>query len=284
MGFRKVGVSLLALATGLVAGCGLLGDPAPSGFVPQSGVCHLRINDNASAAAYAPVKCSERHEAETFMVGRFAGTDAEADEPPAAGSEAALRAYASCSTAARDFLGGDWPTGRVTVRLVLPPEDGWAAAERWYRCDLVEIVALDLYEPSPRANSLKDALRSSASLRHGCYNPTLEGDEIKTLPPASCTGPHQSEFTGVWWAHDVPYGDEIPPEDATDGCYGVGARYVGGVDEQELARRMFVLVWAPAPVERDAGATGVLCFLHTDGKPLTRSLAGVGLRGLPAAS
>lgn len=283
MGLQRVGVSLLIVATGLVAGCGLPSDPAPSGFVPQSGVCHLKIGDNVSGATYAPVRCSERHEAETFMVGRFDFADAEADEPPTAGSDGALRAYSSCSIRAHEFVGDDWATGRLTVRVALPTSDGWAAAERWFRCDLVEIVALDLYEPSPRANSLKDALRSSASLRHGCYNPTFNGTQIETLPPASCTGPHQSEFTGVWWPDDVRYGEEIPQDDVVQGCYGVGARYVGGVDEQELARRMTVFFWMPADDDRIAGASHLLCFLHTDGRPLKRSLAGVGLPGLPVA-
>lgn len=274
----------MVLAASLVAGCDVLpGRDSESGFVPQAGVCHRAAGDNASGEAYQPVECLTRHEAETFFVGRFAGADAGSAEPPATGSDAALRAYASCATAANEFVGDEWPAGRLTLHLVPPTADGWAAAERWYRCDLVEIVALDLHEPSPRANSLKDALREPSSpLRHGCYNPTFDGEEIRTLPPASCTGPHQSEFAGVWWADDVPAGEEVTRDHMTDGCAGVIARYVGVGDEREVRRRVDVLPLPPTEDEVAAGATYVLCLLHTDGKPLTRSLAGVGGRGLPA--
>ncbi|MFU8850045.1 septum formation family protein [Micromonospora sp. SL1-18] len=286
MGLRRVGSLLLALAASILAGCDLLTGPPPSGFVPEAGVCHLTMGDNATRTAYRPVTCLERHEAETFLVGRFAGADADSDDPPANGSDAALRAYASCRTAAREFLGDDWRTGRLTLRVVLPTADGWAAAERWYRCDVVEIVALDLYDPNLRANSLEDALHGPAEwLRHGCYTPTFgSSGEIRTLPPASCTGPHQSEFAGVWWADDVPYGEEIPPEAMSDGCYGVVARYLGVADDQELRPRLDALYLLPTEEERAAGETGVLCLLHTEGEPLTRSLAGVGLRGLPASN
>ncbi|WP_141715217.1 septum formation family protein [Micromonospora rhizosphaerae] len=281
---RRVGALLMVLAASVVAGCDVLpGRDCESGFVPQAGVCHLAPGDNASGEAYQPVDCLTRHEAETFFVGRFAGLDADSDDPPETGSDAARRAYASCGTAARDFLGDEWRAARLSLQVMLPTATGWAAAERWYRCDLVEIVALDLYEPSPRANSLKGGLRSPSSpLRHGCYNPTFIGDEMKTLPPASCTGPHQSEFAGVWWADDFPYGEEIPEDDMWDGCYGVVARHVGVPDEDEVERRLDVLAWALSEEERAAGETGVLCFLHTDGPPFNRPLAGVGVKGLPA--
>ncbi|WP_433312716.1 septum formation family protein [Micromonospora chersina] len=283
MGLRKIVTLLLALAAGPVAGCGLLTSEAASGFVPQAGVCHQAPGDNASGEAYRPVDCTERHEAETFLVSRFAGPDAEADDPPATGSGAALRAYYSCATAAREFLGDDWAVGRLSLRLVLPTAEGWAADERWYRCDLVEIVALDVYEPSPRANSLKGALGSPSSpLRHGCYNATLdESGELKSLPPASCTGPHRTEFAGIWWADDVPYGEEILSEEMMNGCYGVIARYVGLADDGEVRRRLLPLPLPPTDEDLAAGETSVLCLLHTDGRPLTRSLAGVGVRGLP---
>lgn len=283
MGLRKVVALLLALAAGPVAGCGLLTSETASGFMPQAGVCHQAPGDNASGEAYRPVDCTERHEAETFLVSRFAGPDAESDGPPVTGSDAALRAWSSCATATREFLGDDWVVGRLSLRLVLPTTEGWAAAERWYRCDLVEIVALDLYEPSPRANSLKGALSSPSSpLRHGCYNATLdEHHELKSLPPASCTGPHRTEFAGIWWADDVPYGEEILGDRMMNGCYGVIARYVGLADDEEVRRRLLPLTLPPTDEDLAAGDTSVLCLLHSDGKRLTRSLAGVGVRGLP---
>lgn len=284
MGPRRFGTLLMALAASVVAGCDALpGRDPESGFVPQAGVCHLTPGDNASGEAYQPVECSTRHEAETFLVSRFAGADAGSAGPPATGSEAALRAYASCATAAGDFLGGEWRTARLSLQVVLPGADGWAAAERWYRCDLVEIVALDLPDPAPRANSLKDALGESSPLHHGCYNPTFGPDRtLRTLPPASCTGPHHSEFVGVWWADDVPYGEEIPWDDIWDGCYDVTARHVGVSDEPEVRRRLEVVAMPPTAEQSAAGETGVLCFLYREDRPLTRSLAGVGRKGLPA--
>ncbi|MET7969090.1 septum formation family protein [Micromonospora sp. NPDC005305] len=283
MGLRKVVALLLALAAGPVAGCGLLTGGTASGFVPQAGVCHLAPGDNADGAAYRPVGCTERHEAETFLVGRFAGADADSDDRPATGSDTALRAYHSCDTAAREFLGDRWPLGRLSLRLVLPTADGWAAAERWYRCDLVEIVALDLYEPSPRANSLRGALRSPSSpLRHGCYNAAFgRDDELTALPPASCTGPHRTEFAGIWRADQVPYGADIRSDRMMNGCYEVIARHVGLADDAEVRRRLLPLTLPPRDEDRAAGETSVRCLLHTDGRPLARSLAGAGVRGLP---
>ncbi|MGC5020917.1 septum formation family protein [Micromonospora sp. DT47] len=281
---RGAGTLLMVLAATAVAGCDALpGRSHASGFVPQAGVCHLAPGDNASGAAYHPVDCSTRHEAETFLVSRFAGPDADSAGPPGTGYESALRAYASCATAAREFL-GDWPlTGRVSLRVVLPTADGWAAAERWYRCDLVETVALDRPEPNPRANSLKDALVAPSPLRYGCFDPTFGADDrLETAPPASCTGPHHSEFVGLWWTDQAPDGEQVTGDVMLAGCSRVAAQHVGVSDEQELARRLEVLVVPPTDEEVAAGETAMLCFLHSEDRKLTRTLAGVGLKGLPA--
>ncbi|WBC17294.1 septum formation family protein [Micromonospora sp. WMMA1998] len=266
-----------------VTACDALGGPPPSGFRPQAGMCHLKPGDNADGDAYRPVRCTERHEAETVMVGAFAGEDAESDGPPATGSLAAVRAYWSCTAGASDFLGDDVAEGRLSVRLVLPTADGWAADERWYRCDVVEFVALDLYEPNPRANSLRGALESPSSpLRHACYTAALdEYGAITSLPPASCTGPHRTEFAGVWRDDSVPYGEEIPSDTMMNGCYGVIARHVGLGEDDEIRRRLRPLFLPPREEDLAAGEQRVLCLLHSDGRKLTRSLAGVGVRGLP---
>ncbi|MFG1952636.1 septum formation family protein [Micromonospora sp. NPDC048830] len=241
-----------------------------------------RPGDNASGDGYRPVGCQERHEAETFHVGRFAGADAALSEPPAPGSEAGRRAYASCSTALNEFVGDVWQTSRLSLRVVLPTAKGWAADERWFRCDVVELLALDVLEPSPRANSLAGALRAPSPFHHGCYNSPTFGpdDRLQTMPPAACTGPHSTEFVGVWWSDALAAGTSPSEEDLIDGCFGVAADYVG-VPTEDLGDQTYVYFLLPSDEDWGVGDSGVLCFLHTDGAPLRRSLAGVGRRGLP---
>ncbi|MEH0937134.1 septum formation family protein [Micromonospora psammae] len=272
---------LVALAA-TAAGCdgGSPPERAASTFAPEAGVCHATASDDRSPEAYVPIACSAKHEAETIMVGRFGGANAAASAPPAADTEGLWQAYASCDTAAHDFLAGEWRESRLAMRVLTPSAARWTAGERWYRCDLVEMVALDRWTPNPRANSLRGALAGESPLRLGCYvRPELTEERVN-IPPASCTGPHDTEFVGAWRAE--PEAGDLTDEDIRAGCLTVVARYVGA-PERELRGRLEALPVFSLEPEWEAGLPGAWCFLHTPGGSLDASLKGVGRGGLPPA-
>lgn len=277
---QMVASALAGLLTAVLPGCE---DQRPeSDFVPQARACHRTADRGTTPGEYAPVPCSVPHTAETFMVGHFTGPDAELSAPPDDESEAIFGAYHACDTEALSFLGGDWRESRLALTVLVPSEESWSAGERWYRCDLSEMLALDAWEPTSRANSLMSALKGASPLRYGCFNePTIEAGEIRTIPPASCTGPHDTEFVGAWRAYDTPDGEMVTEDDMDAGCLETGAAYVG-VSERDLEQRMQVHTVIPGEPAWHAGIPGALCFVQIREGSLTRSLHGTGLRGLRA--
>ncbi|MET8123086.1 septum formation family protein [Micromonospora sp. NPDC005189] len=275
---RSWGTTILVALTVGAGGCDSSPtEEATSTFAPKAGVCHATASDERSPEAYTPIPCSSKHEAETFLVGRIAGAEGAAPAPPAADTEAIWRLYESCDTEAARFLGGDWRESRLAMRALTPSAARWKAGERWYRCDLLEMHAVDRWFPNPGANSLRGALTSDSPLRYTCFtDPSESGD----LPPASCTGPHDTEFAGIWRAD--PEVEEFTDDITDAGRLSTVARYVG-LPESDVGSRFQVFGFSPeGEPEWLAGRPSALCFLHSPGRALNSSVKGAGLTVLPA--
>lgn len=273
---------MLASLTGCVGGS--TGDTGQSTFAPQGGACHRFDVQEGDRHSYAPVSCAEAHEAETVHVGAFVGADAEQDTVPARQGPALRKAFDACDAAATDYAGGEWRGARLLLRVVIPTGRGWAAGERWFRCDLSEITYLEVTDPRPRQGSLRDVLKGTSDLTFNCLNVTElpDGNLGGLIELDSCAVTHDAEYAGVWRAPETAFADvaaEGGP--AGDGCWDVVARYVG-VPRDALEGRADV-VWR-LPFEQDwlAGDRGVRCFLWIPDRTLTRSLRNSGTKGLPA--
>ncbi|WP_330438523.1 septum formation family protein [Micromonospora sp. NBC_00821] len=274
------------ILTALIVGTGgcdvILADESAPLFTPEAGVCHAAASDERSPEAYTPIPCSSKHETETFLVGRFGGADAAASAPPAAGTEGSGRVYESCDAEADFFLGGEWRESRLAMRVLIPSTARWEAGERWYRCDLLEMHAVDRWFPNPRANSLSGALTGDSPLRLSCFTePEETSDGLVNLPPASCVGPHTTEFVGIWRAG--PDVEKVTDEIVDAGCLSTIASHVG-LSERTLGRRFEPLALAPeGEPEWQAGTLSVWCFLHSTDRVLNASVKGAGRTVLAAA-
>ncbi|TQJ24370.1 putative regulator of septum formation [Micromonospora sp. A202] len=273
---------LLVLIMG-TGGCdAILAEDSASFFAPEAGVCHATASDERSPEAYTPIPCSSKHETETFLVGRFGGADAAAEAPPVADSEGRGRVYKSCDAEADLFLGGEWRESRLAMRVLIPSAARWGAGERWYRCDLLEMHAADRWFPNPRANSLSGALTGDSPLRLSCFTEPEETSQgLVNLPPASCTGPHATEFAGIWRAG--PDVEELTDEIVDAGCLSTIAGHVG-LPEGTLGQRFEPLALVPeGEPEWQAGTLSVWCFLHSPQRVLNASVKGAGRTVLAAA-
>lgn len=273
-------LTVVGLLTVGVSGCDDR-EEAASTFAPALGTCHQKMAETRSPTDYTPVSCSARHESETFLVGRFNGSDADLDAPPGVDSEAMFGVYEACDNQALSFLGGDWRHSRLSIRALVPSEEKWSAGERWYRCDVSEMYALDSWGPTQRANSLKNSLAGQSPLYLTCFDkPVFEGDGLTTLLPLDCTGRHTIEFVGAWRATAASEGEEITDEKIMAGCWEM-ASFFAGAPASLLQDRLEVFYLIPEEPEWEAGSPGGLCFLEAEKNSLTRSLKGAGARGLP---
>jgi Septum formation len=259
---------------------------APTGFEPRAGTCHLSgFAEAGPRSTYEEVDCGLNHRTETTYVGTFASPAADADAPPAPGSNGARVAYRTCDQKTTQYVGGEWRTARLWIGVTHPSAAAWSGGARWFRCEVVEISSIEddggLQE---RTGSLQDALTEADSpLLLSCYAIKLDSSgAIDTMPATSCTAMHNAEFVGVWYAGSVPY----PQKDVQwvpfhDGCRKLIATYTKVPDDADLQYRTGVVslpggddVWAQ-------GDHGVRCYLWLDGSALTASLKGKGATGLP---
>ncbi len=174
------------------------------------------------------VNCTARHSTETYYVGTI--TDARTDAltvPPRAGAREFKPLYQVCAKRAVEFLGGDYHLGRLAIVPVLPTKTEWSAGARFYRCEVMEIMANR--KVLQRTTSVKDGLRGKRPLAIGCANRSVDGDgNITSFTWVDCATPHHLEFTGLYTHRD----GEVPTEAtlrerAAVGCLGVGIRYTG---------------------------------------------------------
>ena len=154
---RRTGSSAFAvslLATGLLTA----GLQAPAAAAPSIGACYnypIAVRDGISSAA-AAVACTTSHTAETYWTGSL-----KADfGPPAKATQGArlaattacdtktLNAYVALTSAA--IPDRTRPSRWLSVAL-FPTDAGWAAGERWVRCDAVLKTGLKLTDLTTRA-------------------------------------------------------------------------------------------------------------------------------------
>lgn len=256
---------------------------APTGFTPEAGICHPTVTEVGHRSVYAPTPCDQPHRAETMHVGTVTGDEATDSTPPEAGSAAIQTAYATCEQKVNQALGGDWRSGRIGLYVVLPSPAGWEGGSRWFRCDVSEEQSLDDPSAVSRTASLAGALKEDDSpLRHTCFEPVIEDDQVAEMTPVACTEKHRSEFVGVWAAPDVDYADFQRDGDRIgEGCRKLIAEYAG-VPRSDVEYRAGYIYYEPLKEQWLSGNRGVQCFLWIHDRSLKRSVKGAGKAGLPA--
>ncbi|MEV6633501.1 septum formation family protein [Actinoplanes sp. NPDC051470] len=276
--------ALLAVLTGcseaLPPGVdGNLGDdwpqpPSPVAFEPAAKGCFDKMEAVAPLAEYAPFDCAERHVAESYFVG---------DLPRSTGNsrDKAMRvAGTECSKRADAFTGGDWRTAALRLQPVLPGPAGWSAGARWYRCDLGQV------EPGTdkvvsRSGSLKGALTGPAPLALRCFDPDVNGTNVRTMKAVPCADPHHAEFTGLWDAPEVDLDELDDDSRMAKGCRTSIADYTDVPDDNNLQYRAGWLAFAPSRGEWAAGIRAVQCFLWLADEPMRGSFKDAGNSKLP---
>ncbi|WP_428963909.1 septum formation family protein [Micromonospora fluostatini] len=252
-------------------------------FVARAGDCHALVEPTSRLASYRPVDCARPHLAETFHVGTFTGATARREHPPEAGSAALRATFTECDRRARDFVGGDWRGGRLSVQATPTSPVGWAGGSRWYRCDLfvldeVHGVNGDSDSAVPYSGSLRGALTGDSPVRLTCF----DEDEGRLLRQAPCAGPHRFEYAGTWTAPDGWHGEVDRDEETVHTrCRQVIARYARVPVDDELRYRTGSAYRLPSAQAWARGDRGVRCFFWSGGRPLTGSVRGGGPAVLP---
>ncbi|MEV1330973.1 septum formation family protein [Micromonospora costi] len=254
---------------------------APKLFVPATDTCLPRITPVVQASTYETVPCSRSHLAEAIHVGTI--DDAPAGPRPEPGAPALRGVRAECDQRAREVLGGDWHSARLTLTIALPSTAAWAGGARWFRCDLSETDSIDNTRPINRVGSLRGAMIGDSPLIHRCFDPKLIGGNLNYMAPVLCTEPHRAEFVGVYTERDMSWAAFTAAQDQVHRrCMALIAAFAAVPDNGDLAYRAGSIFYPPSRREWEEGDRGVRCFLWSDDRPLTRSMRGVGPQGLPA--
>jgi hypothetical protein len=138
--------TLLALLLGTAFGCGGTPDThrnqkngADKLTAPSLGSCRtLTPKDIDKHSDASPiVDCSKSHTAETFAIGTFPASLADASYDS---RKLGRYVYKVCGAAFVRFLGGDESLAQRSLlswAWFRPSESAWARKARWYRCDVV---------------------------------------------------------------------------------------------------------------------------------------------------
>lgn len=300
---RRVATRLaVGFLLSLVAACGQrvsLTDewpvlPEPTMRVPTAGTCyHITAAVQADGVSYnlmhSVPDCADEHKAETIYVGQFEGEDAARPTPPPDDGPAVRRAYQRCAGAANDFLGGEWHTARVWLRVFVPNTLAWQGGARWFCCDLFEVSG-GYNIVKERAGSMRDGLRGSRPLAISCANDSGDSpDSVSSLHYVACADRHTAEFVGIYVPSqaDLAAGGEDAVEDRIfDGCWNLADKYLGvrpGQEPEELG----VFFW-DFEQDRARGDRTVRCFLGVfdQRKPIAggATLKGLGSRPVPTTT
>ncbi|MEH0938415.1 septum formation family protein [Micromonospora psammae] len=255
---------------------------APAGFVPAVGACHPGVQDVGWLGGWNPVDCAGPHRAETLHVGTLTGAAAAGAAPPPVGSAGMLAARGECDREIRRAVGGDWRSARLGLAVVFPSPPAWTGGARWFRCDLTEIRSIDEPGARTRTGSLRGALTGDTDLRLRCFNPKVRGDDVEAMVPASCAARHHAEFVGVWQAPELSWSELARGGTRVHrGCAALVARYTGVPNDGNLRFRAGSIFYHPLEREWRSGNRGVQCFVWVADRTLTRSVKGVGPKGLP---
>ncbi|MDI5940774.1 septum formation family protein, partial [Micromonospora sp. DH15] len=155
----------------------------PKMFIPATDACLPRITAVVQAGTYETVDCARSHLAETIHVGIFTDPAIDAGPRPEAGTPVLRVARAECDQRAREVLGGDWHSARLSLTIALPSTSAWASGARWYRCDLSETDSIDNTRPVNRVGSLRGAMVGDSPLTHRCFDPKLIGANLNYMAP-----------------------------------------------------------------------------------------------------
>ncbi|TDC37467.1 hypothetical protein E1211_10310 [Micromonospora sp. 15K316] len=289
---RRLAAIWAALLVAASAGCGtsagtdgdLTDDWRPATearrFTPRVGECYGALSAHTS---HPPVDCAAPHLVEAFHVGTFGADVARRSAPPPPTSAAVRAAFVECDRRGREFAGGDWRGGRLSVRVLPVAAAGWQVGSRWFRCDMFELNAVtglngEDDEPVSRVGSLRGVLRDDSAVRLGCMN----SDDWARLAPTACSVPHQFEYAGVWTAPERSYEDARRDEATVhDRCRTVVARYARVPADSMLRYRTGTAFRFPSKEAWGRGDRGVRCYFWSGGRRLTRSIAGGGPAILP---
>ncbi|WP_422752291.1 septum formation family protein [Micromonospora sp. WMMD708] len=256
--------------------------PVAQSFVPATDACLPRITPVVQAGTYETVDCARSHLAETIHVGTFTGAVARGERPEP-GSAALRPARTECDQRARDVLGGDWHSARLTMNIALPANSAWNSGARWFRCDLSETDSIDNTRPVNRVGSLRGAMIGDNPLSHRCFDPKLIGNNLNYMAPVLCSEPHRAEFVGVYLERsDLSWADFSRANQRVHRrCMALIAGFAEVPNNSELPYRAGSIFYPPSQREWEEGDRGIRCFLWSDDRKLTRSMRGAGPEGLP---
>ena len=244
----------------------------PVGWTPEAGNCQAAaFTETIYRSNYLPIACTEEHKTEIIHVGAF---DEAARNIPDRSSPELLKAFTECDAKATAFLGGHWQDGKLWIGVSTPSSEAWVSGVRWFRCEVVQLD--DLYgDAVGRKSSLKDALKTDASVRIGCQNYKSGSG----FTPVACTTRHNAEYAGSYFGVKT-YAGLKNDEAMFKACYTVIAKYVG-VSVSTVRYRTGIATTYPSQAEWNEGDHAVRCWLWLDKKMVTKSMKGVGSKGLP---
>jgi hypothetical protein len=287
---RRWIVAVLALA--LLTACGGKRDlgehwpamPAAKVWTPAAGDCAttslMHYFGDAPSSDRRAANCTGRHEAELVAVKPLFGTT---DPEKRA-------AFGECSSAASAFVGGDWHTGWLGVRLRLPTKAEWAEGVRTYSC-WVFVLSGEWGTASGREGTLKGALVAEPKLRRGCADMRPIQDDGETRDgfwatygiamATDCTIAHTGEEAGLI---TLPDAAAVPSEEAVfDACYSKGAEFLGlSVAGLNARTDLSTANWQPSNRQWALGDRTVHCFVVLKKDLAVKiSLKGLGAEALP---
>ncbi|GAA2396420.1 septum formation family protein [Dactylosporangium salmoneum] len=290
-------LALVAVLT--LAGCSAPGDitrgwsapAAPSYATPRPGDCltgAFSAFEQPDRAVAGTVPCTAEHTVEVVTTGDLPADGA----PPAWDSDPVRAAFAACGTAASEYLGGDWHTGRVFPYLSLPGAPAWNAGVRTWVCGLA-VAADDLFGPLARTGSLRDGLKDTRPLALGCVDldgsgVTPEGfyTSIDAVVPVLCTDAHDTEFAGLYTAPEGPFPADAAAlnETVSRACFTQVAAFLGTTEPQLYGRKDIYIFWDGLTRSQwQLGDRVAHCFLNVPAThPLHTSVRGLGSGPLPS--
>jgi hypothetical protein len=259
----------------------LLRSSSTNAIVPAAGECFgtgwanaVGANQNSVWSVddhVSTVTCTRPHAFEVVAV--RGGTASAAANPPAVTSAALAAMYATCTTAADDFLGGDWRSAYAWLGVALPQPAAWHRGAHWSACVLLPTATWEgaLAQSSV---SLRDGLRGTRSAAIGCIDAQSR--------PTSCAAPHTYEAVGVFRATASPFPGAVAGRDEfSAGCESKLAQYLGLTSVSKYHNTNVGWSWWPAaPSQQDwnLGNRSALCAAYAQGAShlMSGSVKGLG--------
>ena len=261
--------------------------PAAQYTVPKAGSCYDSQASLTAAddAGYAEVSCSQPHTMEIAAVKTWTGAAASRSDVPADPDPDFAAARTACVQAVNDYIGGDYRSGKVFMRVGTPDARQWAGGDRSYTC---ELGADNGNGPGDtRTGSVKNGLTAARPLAIGCTltdGSKLDSDgtysDVNTFAPIDCSKPHDSEFV----AAADPLSDALPDDSTTqnqhfaDRCYLAITAFLGIPVATSVKRTdLYAMWWWQSAKVWAHGDHSVQCFVVlTGGKRITGTLSGWG--------